>query len=264
MSPEQARGEPSDARADLFSLGSVMYAMASGHPPFRAETTLAVLRRICDDAPRDLREANPDVPAWLAQIVHKLLAKRPGERYQSAAEVAEALERWLAHLQQPTVIPPPFVPAAARSGKSQGKTYLVGAIVAGLLAVAAVVVLGTGMLEPSAPHDLRNKSVEEGTAGSITPEDWPVESASVREKLLPVDAVQAELESLAQQTFRLESGMPGGRPAESAAFAAEVRQLDLEVQLLERELYGVAEPKRGDRNHEIHEIHENGRVESHR
>ena len=50
MAPEQARGEAVDARADLFSLGSVLYAMCTGHPPFRAETTLAVLRRICDDA----------------------------------------------------------------------------------------------------------------------------------------------------------------------------------------------------------------------
>ena len=53
MAPEQARGEPIDARADLFSLGSVMYAMCTGRPPFRAETTLAVLRRICDDEPRE-------------------------------------------------------------------------------------------------------------------------------------------------------------------------------------------------------------------
>src|SRR5262245_42119834 len=107
MSPEQARGEAIDARADLFSLGSVMYAMCAGHPPFRAETSFAVLRRVCEDTPRDVREINAETPAWLARIVEKLLAKSPDERFQSASNLADLLERWLAHLQQPSVIPPP-------------------------------------------------------------------------------------------------------------------------------------------------------------
>jgi serine/threonine-protein kinase len=57
MAPEQARGEPLDGRADLFSLGSVLYAMAAGRPPFRADTTMAVLRRVCEeDPPADPRD----------------------------------------------------------------------------------------------------------------------------------------------------------------------------------------------------------------
>ena len=62
MAPEQAHGDGVDHRADLFSLGSVLYAMCAGRPPFRAETTVAVLRRVCDEMPRPLRELNPDVP----------------------------------------------------------------------------------------------------------------------------------------------------------------------------------------------------------
>ncbi len=65
MAPEQASGEAVDHRADLFSLGSTLYAMCTGHPPFRAESPLVVLRRVCDDEPRPLRELNPEVPAWL-------------------------------------------------------------------------------------------------------------------------------------------------------------------------------------------------------
>src|SRR2546421_1757486 len=65
MSPEQARGEPVDHRSDLFSLGSVLYFMCVGHSPFRANSTPAVLRRVCDERPRPLAEVNPDVPAWL-------------------------------------------------------------------------------------------------------------------------------------------------------------------------------------------------------
>src|SRR4029079_16032921 len=54
MSPEQARGEVVDSRSDLFSLGSVMYAMCTGHPPFRSETSYGMLQRICEGQPRDI------------------------------------------------------------------------------------------------------------------------------------------------------------------------------------------------------------------
>jgi serine/threonine-protein kinase len=101
MAPEQACGEAVDHRADLFSLGSVMYAMCAAHSPFRAETTVAVLRRICDGSPRPIRQVNPDVPDWLASIVHKLLAKSSSDRFQSADEVARVLAEQLAQLQQP-------------------------------------------------------------------------------------------------------------------------------------------------------------------
>src|SRR5436190_16885923 len=69
MAPEQARGEAVDHRADLFSLGSTLYAMCAGHAPFRADSSLAVLRRVIEDEPRPLRAVNPDVPAWLATVV---------------------------------------------------------------------------------------------------------------------------------------------------------------------------------------------------
>ena len=101
MAPEQASGETIDHRADLFSLGSTLYAMCAGHPPFRAETPLAVLRRVCDHEPRPLREINPEVPAWLEAIVARLTAKDPARRFQTATEVADLLERCLAHVQQP-------------------------------------------------------------------------------------------------------------------------------------------------------------------
>ncbi len=107
MSPEQSRGESIDARSDLFSLGSVLYAMCAGRPPFRAETTLAVLRRITDTQPRPIREINPAVPEWLERIVGRLHDKSAEQRFASASEVAELLEQCLAHVQQPTVTPLP-------------------------------------------------------------------------------------------------------------------------------------------------------------
>jgi len=91
MAPEQARGDALDHRADLFSLGSVLYTMLAGHPPFRANHALAVLVRVVEDTPRPLREIIPETPEWLCRIVEKLQAKDPAERFPSAREVADVL-----------------------------------------------------------------------------------------------------------------------------------------------------------------------------
>jgi serine/threonine-protein kinase len=101
MAPEQARGESVDHRSDLFGLGSVLYAMCSGHAPFRADSTLAVMRRISEEQPRPVRQINPEIPEWLEAIIARLHEKEPAARYQSAAEVAEILAAHLAHLQEP-------------------------------------------------------------------------------------------------------------------------------------------------------------------
>jgi hypothetical protein len=107
MSPEQGRGEAVDARSDLFSLGSVLYAMCTGRPPFRAPNTPAVLKRVCEETPTPIREINPDIPDWLCEIIAKLQAKDPAERYQTADEVANLLGQHLAQVQHPTVVPQP-------------------------------------------------------------------------------------------------------------------------------------------------------------
>ncbi len=91
MAPEQALGQTLDQRADLFSLGSVLYQMVAGRPPFRANGTLAVLKRVAEDAPRPIREIIPEAPQWLCDIIAKLHAKEPADRYQSAREVADVL-----------------------------------------------------------------------------------------------------------------------------------------------------------------------------
>ncbi len=128
MSPEQARGDPVDHRTDLFSLGSVLFAICTGQPPFRADSTMAVLRKVSDDAPRSIGELNPEVPEWLAAIVVKLMAKDAGARYRSASEVAELLASHLARLQQPaTSVPvePVALTAQPRQGHRLARPQLV-------------------------------------------------------------------------------------------------------------------------------------------
>lgn len=93
MSPEQLRGEPLDARTDLFSLGVVLYEMTTGRRPFEAETAAAVLHSILQDDPPPLRALRPNVPATLEGVVIKALKKDRGERYQSAGEMLDELRR---------------------------------------------------------------------------------------------------------------------------------------------------------------------------
>jgi serine/threonine protein kinase len=139
MSPEQARGEPAGPRSDLFSLGSVMYMMCTGGPAFPAGNTAAVLKRVCEDAPRPIRTVNPEVPDWLASIVQKLMAKEPADRFQSAAELADVLAQRLTALQQPESRATP-TPAASRV---KHRRFLSVAVLLGI--VGSVACLGLAL-----------------------------------------------------------------------------------------------------------------------
>src|SRR6059058_4380719 len=89
--------------------------MTWGPPPFRANGTVAVLKRVAEDTPRPIREIIPETPQWLCDIIAKLHAKRPEDRLQSAREVADLLGRCLAAIQRPGATPslPELTPATA-------------------------------------------------------------------------------------------------------------------------------------------------------
>lgn len=99
MSPEQANGNPVDYRSDLFSLGSVLYFVATGHPPFRAERAMGVLNRICHEPHRAVWRVNADIPNELSIAIDRLLEKRPSKRFPSALAVRDTLTRILQTLQ---------------------------------------------------------------------------------------------------------------------------------------------------------------------
>jgi mono/diheme cytochrome c family protein len=91
MAPEQARGEPVDHRGDLFSLGSLLYALCTGRAPFEGSSPLIVLRRVSDEPPPPIPTFAPHIPGWLVEIIERLQTKDPADRYSSAAEVAALL-----------------------------------------------------------------------------------------------------------------------------------------------------------------------------
>ncbi|MGD8922658.1 MAG: protein kinase [Candidatus Zixiibacteriota bacterium] len=88
MSPEQARGRKTDHRSDLFSLGAVIYELIAGRTPFKRDHDAATLHAIINESAEPLARFKSDVPTELERIVMKCLAKNPGERYQSAADLA--------------------------------------------------------------------------------------------------------------------------------------------------------------------------------
>ena len=100
ISPEQAKGEETDPKSDIYSVGVMMYEMLSGRLPFDADDMVEVARKQIRDTPKPLAELAPEVPLGLVQITERDMAKLPVNRYSSAAEMLEALD---AYVQDPSV-----------------------------------------------------------------------------------------------------------------------------------------------------------------
>ncbi len=125
--PEQATGERVDGRSDIYALGVVLYQMLAGTPPFEGESAQSVLMKQATVDPVPIRQLRGDVPAALATVIERMLAKDPADRYQTAEEVSRALVDAL--------------PGAARDGLHPGRG-LAAAMLRVLLSLGALAVLG--------------------------------------------------------------------------------------------------------------------------
>jgi formylglycine-generating enzyme required for sulfatase activity/predicted Ser/Thr protein kinase len=205
MAPEQARAEPVDHRADLFSLGSVLYALCTGRPPFEASSSLGVLKCVCEERPRPIREISPAIPRWLAAMIDRLHAKDPAQRFQSASEVAELFRRRLAGL-------PDEMPARRR---------FLGVAVAVVLALAGGLVVGeaTGISRLFRPA----QSSHAGTRQEEPPAVVPDEQSVVMEPEF-VNSVGMKMRRIPAGTFQMGSPESEiGRDRNESLHAVDVR-----------------------------------------
>ncbi len=92
MSPEQVRGQATDHRSDLFTFGSILHEMLTGRPAFRAPSSVETMNAILKDEPPEVSRINREIPAGFDRIVQHCLEKSPGERFQSARDLAFQLE----------------------------------------------------------------------------------------------------------------------------------------------------------------------------
>ena len=202
MSPEQARGESVSHQADLFSLGSVLYAMCAGRPPFRAETTMGILRHICEDPPRPPNEVNPEVPIWLTAIIQRLHAKQPHDRFQSAQEVADLLEHCLAHVQQPTTVP---LPETLRNldRPSKRRSIRTPQIIGISITAASVVIIAIGLAAATNSPNTKPTDSKQSPAGR-NQEVIPLEDTEIASPPVWDDGIAEEIGDVNIDTFLLE------------------------------------------------------------
>ncbi len=135
MAPEQARGEAIDARTDVYAAGVMLYQMLTGSVPFRASSALGVITKHVKEAPLAPREARPEwsIPASLERVALTALAKRPDERYASAAAMADAIERAMERARQPAGASAPRNPMPITRADDRG-WYIALAFALALLA----------------------------------------------------------------------------------------------------------------------------------
>ncbi len=151
MSPEQARGELLDGRTDLFSLGVMLYEMATGVLPFRGRTAAVVFKEILTSSPVEPRDIRPETPDQLSRIIGRLLGKDRDTRYQSAAEVEGELREFQREFESGRFSGTVATRSAEPTHKNRRYFALTGSLVL-LIAAVSLVWFFTGLRVVQAPE----------------------------------------------------------------------------------------------------------------
>ncbi len=242
MAPEQGQGGPVDARADIYSLGVVLYEMATGRVPFQAETPMAVvIKHITDPLPLP-RTINAQLPEAVERVILRALAKDPGDRFASTAQMADALAAAVSAAVEPapetvelslaepvpaplpTPAPSPEKPTPAAEAPPTRKGFpwkIVGAVAVIIVALAAIFALSSLGGEEAeetptvAAAVTATKEEESATrpAPTLTPQREPTatpEPSRFGEKLRDIEFEQVYLKAGFDRLGELEIDLPGG------------------------------------------------------
>ncbi|HEV2489136.1 MAG TPA: serine/threonine-protein kinase [Candidatus Acidoferrales bacterium] len=174
MSPEQARGEELDVRTDLFSLGAVLYEMATGTPPFRGDTSAIIFHAILERTPTPPTRLNPETPPRLQEIISKALEKDRKLRYQSASELRADLQRLKRDTESDEIRrAAPSAKEGAVSGQWLGKRTALIATIAILPIVAGIILWRWSIPSRPQPRLMVQRAV------TVNPPENPVYAAAI-------------------------------------------------------------------------------------
>jgi len=208
MSPEQCQGGVIDGRSDLYSLGVVLYELATGAPPFRVKTLSEAVFKHISAPPIPPREVQPDLPIALQEVILRCLAKAPEDRYATGTELAEALEDALTDTAATTIVSVPggdrLTPASGASGASGG-----------------VVASRANTPTPSAPMSAPTMQSEPSLAIDEVVGAAPSPATVASDPTAPIDAAETQRAELPAAANDTAPAAPPSTPSPALPAAAQ-------------------------------------------
>jgi serine/threonine protein kinase/Tol biopolymer transport system component len=204
MSPEQAEGKAVDPRTDVFSLGTILYEMATGERPFRGDTKMSTIGSILKDEPASVTERNRTLPRHLGRIIRRCLAKDPDRRYQTTLDLRNELEELKAEIDSGELISE----AASASRPRRSLNW----IVAPVAVAALIVVAGIILIEKRRSDSQPTVYVPRPITGSIGQEmdiNWSPESVFMAYGLTREGSADVMVQPVAGGEAQLLAGGPG-------------------------------------------------------
>ncbi len=211
MSPEQTRGELTDHRTDIWSLGAVLYEMLSGQLPFRGDHDAALMYSILNEDPKPIDQIRPDVPPELSKIVRKALEKNPSERYKLATDLLNDLTEIKSTCLQPTTTQRSPVALARRFIRPKTLIPLIGAVVVivGALAWYVDQAEKTQWARNEAIPEIKRLAEQAILTGRLTEFQDAFMLAKKAERYIPDDSALAKLWPTFSVRMNIRTDPPG-------------------------------------------------------